>query len=77
MNSKIHLRKNSYNKYFKAISRYFRVYSLWGFITATSFAALAEVQVAGIRPVVNRLNQDTTLYYGLYFARSLDLIWEK
>ena len=35
MNSKIHLRKNSLNEYFKAISPYFRVYSLLGFIKAT------------------------------------------
>ena len=32
MNSKIHLRKNSSNEYFKTISHYFRVYSLSGFI---------------------------------------------
>ena len=31
MNSKIHLRKNSSNEYFKTISHYFRVYSLSGF----------------------------------------------
>ena len=31
MNSKIHLRKNSSNMYFKTISRYLRVYSLSGF----------------------------------------------
>ena len=34
MNSKIHLRKNSLNEYFKAISHSFRVYSLPGFTTA-------------------------------------------
>ena len=34
MNSKIHLTKNSLNKYFKAILHYFRVYSLSGFTTA-------------------------------------------
>ena len=34
MNSKVHLRKNSLNKYLKAISHYFRVYSLSGIITA-------------------------------------------
>ena len=33
-NSKIHLRENSLNEYFKTISHYFRVYSLSGFITA-------------------------------------------
>ena len=32
MNSKIHLRKNSSNEYFKTISHYLRVYSLSGFI---------------------------------------------
>ena len=31
MNSKIHLRKNNSNEYFKTISHYFRVYSLSGF----------------------------------------------
>ena len=52
MNSKIHLRKNSSNEYFKTISHYFRVYSLSGFKIGRSingvvffFAALAEVQV--------------------------------
>ena len=34
MNSKIHLRKNSSNEYFKTISHYLRVYSLSGFIQA-------------------------------------------
>ena len=39
-------------------------------------AIVAPSPSAGIRPVVNRLNQDTTVYYGLVFcARSLDLIW--
>ena len=32
MNSKMHLRKNSSNEYFKTISHYLRVYSLSGFI---------------------------------------------
>ena len=32
MNSKIHLRKNSSNEYFKTISHYLLVYSLSGFI---------------------------------------------
>ena len=30
-------------------------------------AMVAPFASAGIRPVVNRLNQDTTLYYGLVF----------
>ena len=53
MNSKIHLRKNSSNEYFKTISHYLRVYSLSGFTVGRSinglvffFAAFAEVQVA-------------------------------
>ena len=37
MNSKIQLRKNSLNEYFRAILHYFRVYSLWGFMTATQW----------------------------------------
>ena len=52
MNSKIHLRKNSSNLYFKTISHYLRVYSLSGFTVGRSinglvffFAAFAEVQV--------------------------------
>ena len=53
MNSKIHLRKNSSNEYFKTISHYFRVYSLSGFLKIRRsingvvffFAAIAEVQV--------------------------------
>ena len=47
MNSKIYLRKNSSNEYFKTISHYFRVYLLSGSINWLGFffAALAEVQV--------------------------------
>ena len=51
VNSKIHLRKNSSNEYFKTISHYLRVYSLSGFTVGRSinglvfFAAFAEVQV--------------------------------
>ena len=52
MNSKIHLRKNTSNLYFKTISHYLRVYSLSGFTVGRSinelvffFAAFAEVQV--------------------------------
>ena len=51
-NSKMHLRKNSSNLYFKTISHYLRVYSLSGFTVGRSinglvffFAAFAEVQV--------------------------------
>ena len=52
MNSKIHLRKNSSDEYFKTILRYFRVYGTLGLYLGRSinglvffFAALAEVQV--------------------------------
>ena len=53
MNSKIHVRKNSLNKYFKVISHYFHVYpysqALYGPLKLNAlvffFAALAEVQV--------------------------------
>ena len=31
-------------------------------------AIVAPFASAGIRPVVNRLNQDTTAYYGLVFC---------
>ena len=53
MNSKIYLRKNSSNEYFKTVSHSFRVYSRLGLHTVRSmnalvvfFAAFAEVQVA-------------------------------
>ena len=52
MNSKIHLRKNSSDEYFKTILHYFRVYDTLGLYLSRSinglvffFAALAEVQV--------------------------------
>ena len=53
MNSKIHVRKNSLNKYFKVISHCFHVYpysqALYGLLKLNAlvffFAALAEVQV--------------------------------
>ena len=40
------------------------------FSSAGSFssAIVAPFPSAGIRPVVNRLNQDTTVYYGLLFC---------
>ena len=41
MNSMIHLRKNSLSEYFKAISHYFRVYSLSGFISSTRWTHLS------------------------------------
>ena len=34
-------------------------------ILSTTVAPLSS---AGIRPVVNRINQDTTVYYGLVFC---------
>ena len=53
MNSKIHFRKNSSNKYFKAILHYFHVLFTLGLYNGCSmnaliffFVALAEVQVA-------------------------------
>ena len=53
MNSKIHLRKNSLNEYFKAILHYIRVLFTLGLYICRSmkaltffFVALAEVQVA-------------------------------
>ena len=56
MNSKVNVRKNSLNEYFKAILHYFCVYSLSGFIYNSHaintlsllffFATLAKVQVA-------------------------------
>ena len=36
MKSKVHLRKNSLNEYFKTISHYFRVYPVSGFIYYTT-----------------------------------------
>ena len=67
MNSKIHLRKNSSNEYFKTISHYLRVYSLSGFTVGRSinglvffFAAFAEVQVT-VLSVLNLLRQGLPL----------------
>ena len=55
MNSKIHFRKNSSNKYFKAILHYFHVLFTLGLYNGCSmnaliffFVALAEVQVAAL-----------------------------
>ena len=55
MNSKIHFRKNSSNKYFKAILHYFHVLFTLGLYDGRSmnaliffFVALAEVQVAAL-----------------------------
>ena len=63
MNSKIHLSKNSLNEYFQAISHYFRVYSLSGFLKGHSmnvlvffYPALAEVQVV-VLSVLNLIRQ--------------------
>ena len=36
-------------------------------------AIVAPFASAGIHPVVNRLNQDTTVYYGLVFCLFLTL----
>ena len=38
-------------------------------------AIVAPFASAGIRPVVNRLNQDTECITASYFGCSLDLIW--
>ena len=45
--------------------------------SSSSSAIVALFASAGIRPVLNRLKQDTTVYYvtASYFARSLNLIW--
>ena len=55
MNSKIHFRKNSSNKYFKAILHYFHVLFTLGLYNGRSmnaliffFVAVAEVQVAAL-----------------------------
>ena len=63
MNSKIHLSKNSLNEYFQAISHYYRVYSLSGFLKGRSmnvlvffYPALAEVQVV-VLSVFNLIRQ--------------------
>ena len=41
---------------------------VWAYKTSYSSAIVAPFAFAGIRPVVNRLNQDTTAYYGLVFC---------
>ena len=41
---------------------------LYSSVGSSSLAIVAPFASAGIRPVVNRLNQDTTVYYGLVFC---------
>ena len=41
---------------------------LFSSVGSFSSAIVAPFASAGIRPVVNRLNQDTTVYYGLVFC---------
>ena len=41
---------------------------LFSSVGSSSSAIVAPFASAGIRPVVNRLNQDTTVYYGLVFC---------
>ena len=49
MNSKIHLRKNSSNEYFKTISHYFRVYSLSGFKEAARLMEWASSSLLSLK----------------------------
>ena len=41
---------------------------LFSSVGSSSLAIVAPFVSAGIRPVVNRFNQDTTVYYGLVFC---------
>ena len=41
---------------------------LFSSVGSSSLAIVAPFASAGIRPVVNRFNQDTTVYYGLVFC---------
>ena len=41
---------------------------LYSSVGSSSSAIVAPFASAGIHPVVNRLNQDTTVYYGLVFC---------
>ena len=43
---------------------------LFSSVGSSSLAIVAPFASAGIRPVVNRFNQDTTVYYGLVFCAS-------
>ena len=51
------------------------IFYLFSPASSSSSAMVAPFASPGIRPVVYRLNQDTTVYYGLVFWRSLNLIW--
>ena len=53
------------------------IFIIFSSASSSSSAIVALFASAGIRPVVNRLKQDTTVYYvtASYFARSLNLIW--
>ena len=48
-NSKKQLRKNSLKEYFKAISHYFRFYSLSGFITAARCTHLSSSSMLSLK----------------------------
>ena len=62
-------RKLFYRKKKKKHIYYFGFYFLLR-VSKTSYSSVivAPFESAGIRPVVNRLNQDTTVYYGLVFC---------
>ena len=50
---------------------------LFSSVGSSSSAIVAPFASAGIRPVVNRLNQDTRCITASYFASSLDLVYGK
>ena len=53
------------------------IFIIFSSASSSSSAIVALFASAGIRPVVNGLKQDTTVYCvtASYFARSLNLIW--
>ena len=72
-NVRAHYMSNHWMRKKKLI--YIYIYIYFGFyflvrVSKTSYSSVivAPFESAGIRPVVNRLNQDTTLYYGLVFC---------
>ena len=78
MNSKIHLRKNSTNEYFRTISHYLRVYSLSGFTVGRSINGQVFFFVACVQPPSPQKNRKGApfrffwgkgrLYTGYFFA---------
>ena len=54
---------------------FWRLFSvIFSSVGSSSSAIVASFAYAGFRPAVNRLNQDTTVYYSSYFANCFNLV---